>query len=66
MTELILYLLIGVGNYGHFQNGVGNPEGRDGKLELAFFILLWPVQTLFGVFVAASNFVSWLGYKFMG
>ena len=62
MIFLWIYLVCGVLNYGEFLKRSQAPATVG---EAAFFMLLWPVQAAFQVFVGFTIFMEWLGSKIL-
>ena len=77
MIWIASYLIIGLLNLAHAA-GQGNlmifdrpgkhAEGLrlDGMVEVAFYVLLWPLQVLFWTFVGIHMATDWALGKFMG
>jgi hypothetical protein len=68
-TFVYLYLIIGTLNYIRFCSSGGAmltlpDSAKEGLVELAFFVLLWPVQLIFFVVVCIHEGLGWLLGKF--
>lgn len=60
MEFALIYLAIGLVNCAAFWRGFSSP------VEVVFYLLLWPTQILWLLFVGISNITDWIGNKLMG